>query len=153
MLPLFQVPYFNVSLKAVVFGISVLGSIYALSTIFIQIYEGGKGKNGSTVAVSYFYFQVFSLLTWTMKTACKCKWNYILYIILKIIYIWSAAKDVKTFMIDHSSNQSCIEQSCLHIFLCSSKDLSYIHLHSSLSIAVLWTHDKISSQLAWQFTW
>ena len=53
-LPLFQVPYFNVSLKAVVFGVSVLGSIYALSTIFIQIYEGGKGKNGSTVAVSLF---------------------------------------------------------------------------------------------------
>ena len=79
MFPLFQVPYFNVSLKAVVFGISVLGSIYALSTIFIQIYEGGKGKNGSTVAVSYFYFQIFSLLTWAMKTTFKCKWNYILY--------------------------------------------------------------------------
>lgn len=45
-----QVPYFNVSLKAVVFGVSVVGSIYVLSTIFIQIYEGGKGKNGSTVA-------------------------------------------------------------------------------------------------------
>ena len=30
----------------------MLGSVYALSTIFIQIYEGGKGKNGSTVAVS-----------------------------------------------------------------------------------------------------
>ncbi|KAL9955806.1 hypothetical protein ACROYT_G037189 [Oculina patagonica] len=45
-----QVPYFDVTMKAVIFGISVCGSIYALSTIFIQIYEGGKGKNGSTVA-------------------------------------------------------------------------------------------------------
>jgi len=55
-LSLFQVPYFDVSLKAVFFGGCVLGSIYALSTIFIQIYEGGKGKNGSTVAVSYFSY-------------------------------------------------------------------------------------------------
>lgn len=45
-----QVPFFNISVKALMFGSSVLGSIYTLSTCFIQIYQGGKGKNGSTVA-------------------------------------------------------------------------------------------------------
>ena len=53
-----QVPFFNVSLKALMFGSSVLGSIYTLSTCFIQIYQGGKGKNGSTVAVSCVFFYV-----------------------------------------------------------------------------------------------
>ena len=41
------------------FGSSVLGSIYTLSTCFIQIYQGGKGKNGSTVAVSCSSFAFF----------------------------------------------------------------------------------------------
>ena len=53
-----QVPFFNVSLKALMFGSSVLGSIYTLSTCFIQIYQGGKGKNGSTVAVSCLFLYV-----------------------------------------------------------------------------------------------
>lgn len=45
-----QVPYFDVSVKTVMFGGCVFGTIFNLSTIFLQIYEGGKGKNGSTVA-------------------------------------------------------------------------------------------------------
>ncbi|XP_068672959.1 cholinephosphotransferase 1-like [Montipora foliosa] len=45
-----QVPFLDVPMKTVMFGGSVLGSIYTLSTCFMQIYEGGKGKNGSTVA-------------------------------------------------------------------------------------------------------
>lgn len=45
-----QVPYFSVTYKEVIFGVTLCGTIYNLSTIFIQIYEGGKGKNGSTVA-------------------------------------------------------------------------------------------------------
>ena len=67
LLPFFKVPYFDVSLKAVVFGVSVVGSIYCLSTIFIQIYEGGKGKNGSTVAVCHLYlclFTAYQLITY-----------------------------------------------------------------------------------------
>ena len=41
----------------------MVGSIYALSTIFIQIYEGGKGKNGSTVAVCHWYlFFIYCIL-------------------------------------------------------------------------------------------
>ena len=53
-----QVPFFNISVKALMFGSSVLGSIYTLSTCFIQIYQGGKGKNGSTVAVSCVSFSM-----------------------------------------------------------------------------------------------
>lgn len=45
-----QVPYLDVSLKKFLLWIAVGGSIYTLSTTFLQIYEGGKGKNGSTVA-------------------------------------------------------------------------------------------------------
>ena len=50
----------------------MLGSVYALSTIFIQIYEGGKGKNGSTVAVSSIYFQVFHCIPPGAVRTCKC---------------------------------------------------------------------------------
>lgn len=49
-----QVPYFSVTYKDVIFGGTLCGTIYNLSSIFLQIYEGGKGKNGSTVAVSFF---------------------------------------------------------------------------------------------------
>lgn len=45
-----QVPYFSVTYKDVIFGGTLCGTIYNLSSIFLQIYEGGKGKNGSTVA-------------------------------------------------------------------------------------------------------
>ena len=44
-------PYLDVQFRTVVFAVCLAGTIYSLSTVFIQIYEGGKGKNGSTVAV------------------------------------------------------------------------------------------------------
>ena len=57
-----QVPYFSVTYKDVIFGGTLCGTIYNLSSIFLQIYEGGKGKNGSTVAVSFFNIMQFALL-------------------------------------------------------------------------------------------
>lgn len=43
------------------------GTIYNLSSIFLQIYKGGKGKNGSTVAVSFFYYHEIFYITVTAQ--------------------------------------------------------------------------------------
>ncbi|XP_031569116.1 choline/ethanolaminephosphotransferase 1-like [Actinia tenebrosa] len=45
-----KIPLIGVSLKIALLWSSVGGTVYAMCSIFSQIYEGGRGKNGSTIA-------------------------------------------------------------------------------------------------------
>ncbi|XP_048584730.1 cholinephosphotransferase 1-like [Nematostella vectensis] len=45
-----KVPFFNITFKQGTMIIAVLGTLYTLCSIFSQIYQGGMGKNGSTIA-------------------------------------------------------------------------------------------------------
>ncbi|EDO31127.1 predicted protein [Nematostella vectensis] len=47
-----KVPFLNITFKQGTMIIAVLGTLYTLCSIFSQIYQGGMGKNGSTIAVN-----------------------------------------------------------------------------------------------------